>query len=34
MYWADNYERLRRVKAKYDPNKLFQFPHMVHPAGD
>jgi FAD/FMN-containing dehydrogenase len=31
LYWGENYERLRKVKVKYDPKNLFQFPHMVHP---
>ena len=31
LYWGQNYERLCRVKAKYDPKNLFRFPHMVRP---
>jgi FAD/FMN-containing dehydrogenase len=29
LYWGENYARLQTVKATYDPNKVFQFPHMV-----
>jgi FAD/FMN-containing dehydrogenase len=30
-YWAANYARLRQVKAKYDPDRLFDFPQAVRP---
>lgn len=28
-YYGDNYEELRRIKLKYDPNHLFRFPQDV-----
>jgi hypothetical protein len=31
-YWATNFERLRRVKAKYDPENVFNHPQSVPPA--
>ena len=30
-YWGANYARLRQVKAKYDPDRLFDFPQAVRP---
>ena len=30
-YWGTNYARLRQVKAKYDPDRLFDFPQAVRP---
>ena len=30
-YWGTNYARLRRVKATYDPDRLFDFPQAVRP---
>ncbi len=30
-YWAANYPRLQRVKAKYDPHELFTHPQAVRP---
>jgi len=30
-YWGANYGRLRQVKAKYDPDRLFDFPQAVRP---
>ncbi|MBY6036956.1 FAD-binding oxidoreductase [Fictibacillus nanhaiensis] len=31
-YWATNFERLRRVKAKYDPENVFNHPQSVPPS--
>ena len=30
-YWGANYARLRQIKAKYDPDRLFDFPQAVRP---
>ena len=30
-YWGTNYARLRQIKAKYDPDRLFDFPQAVRP---
>ncbi|KAF2456396.1 berberine and berberine like-domain-containing protein [Lineolata rhizophorae] len=32
MYWGENYERLARVKAVWDPEEVFTFPQAVTPA--
>ncbi|MER7678767.1 FAD-binding oxidoreductase [Streptomyces sp. NPDC096934] len=31
-YWKGNYERLRRIKAKYDPHNVFQYDQSIPPA--
>lgn len=32
LTWGENYPRLQRVKAKYDPSNLFRYPQSVQPA--
>lgn len=31
-YWDSNFDRLRRVKAKYDPRNVFQYEQSIPPA--
>ncbi|WP_432027773.1 FAD-binding oxidoreductase [Streptomyces sp. 1222.5] len=31
-YWRNNFDRLRRIKAKYDPENVFQYEQSVPPA--
>jgi hypothetical protein len=31
-YWRDNFERLRKIKAKYDPHNVFQYEQSIPPA--
>jgi FAD/FMN-containing dehydrogenase len=31
-YWGRNVERLRRIKAKYDPHNVFQYEQSIPPA--
>jgi hypothetical protein len=31
-YWGDNFDRLRRIKQKYDPTNVFQYEQSVPPA--
>lgn len=32
LYWGANLERLRQIKAIYDPNELFYYPQSIEPA--
>lgn len=31
-YWGDNFDRLRKIKAKYDPGNVFQYEQSIPPA--
>ncbi|MGW4562191.1 FAD-binding oxidoreductase [Streptomyces sp. NPDC004561] len=31
-YWGSNFDRLRKIKAKYDPRNVFQYDQSVPPA--
>lgn len=31
-YWDDNFDRLREIKAKYDPQNVFQYEQSIPPA--
>jgi FAD/FMN-containing dehydrogenase len=31
-YWGDHYARLRQIKAKYDPDNVFQYEQSIPPA--
>jgi FAD/FMN-containing dehydrogenase len=31
-YWGDNVDRLRTIKAKYDPDNVFSFEQGIQPA--
>ena len=31
-YWGSNVDRLRRIKAKYDPDNIFQYEQSIPPA--
>ncbi|MEV0806331.1 FAD-binding oxidoreductase [Micromonospora sp. NPDC050200] len=31
-YWGDNFDRLRKIKAKYDPHNVFQYEQSIPPA--
>jgi FAD/FMN-containing dehydrogenase len=31
-YWGANFDRLRRIKAKYDPHNVFQYEQSIPPA--
>jgi len=32
VYWGSNVDRLRRIKAKYDPDNIFQYEQSIPPA--
>jgi FAD/FMN-containing dehydrogenase len=34
LYWGNNYRKLQKVKLKYDPKPLFQYPQMVRLPDD
>ena len=31
-YWGEHYQRLSRIKRKYDPENIFRGHHTVEPA--
>jgi FAD/FMN-containing dehydrogenase len=31
-YWGSNFDRLRKIKAKYDPHNVFQYDQSIPPA--
>jgi hypothetical protein len=31
-YWGSNFDRLRKIKAKYDPSNIFQYEQSIPPA--
>jgi FAD/FMN-containing dehydrogenase len=31
-YWGSNFDRLREIKAKYDPHNVFQYEQSIPPA--
>lgn len=31
-YWGSNFDRLRKIKAKYDPHNVFQYEQSIPPA--
>lgn len=31
-YWGRNFDRLRKIKAKYDPHNVFQYEQSIPPA--
>lgn len=31
-YWGSNFDRLRKIKAKYDPHNIFQYEQSIPPA--
>ena len=33
-YWGSNFDRLRRIKEKYDPLNVFQYEQSIPPASD
>jgi FAD/FMN-containing dehydrogenase len=31
-YWDSNFDRLRKIKTKYDPYNIFQYEQSIPPA--
>ncbi|MFD3496416.1 BBE domain-containing protein [Streptomyces sp. NPDC058690] len=31
-YWRNNFDRLREIKAKHDPQNIFQYEQSIPPA--
>lgn len=31
-YWGSNFDRLRKIKAEYDPHNVFKYEQSIPPA--